>query len=240
MQLTDIIKEVRHLLKCSQKELALKIGTNEKRIANIEGGSVKKLTPQEVERLVALGFDRQWLLTGKAGRDKGGFRFPAKESFYTPPPAGDALPEPGSGVLRERAAGGFKQVPYFKNVRVAAGYGVEVFSEEPDGVYEIPETLLPNGRQIQCIKVSGYSMAPRFDDGDFIFIDIAEQSVRAEGIYVIRVNDALLVKMVQWMPGGLRLISENKNFEPVFISAEECESMQVQIIGRVVAAFTYC
>jgi phage repressor protein C with HTH and peptisase S24 domain len=102
-------------------------------------------------------------------------------------------------------------------------------------LYNIPTALLGGKDQnIVVLRVSGYSMTSRIDDGDRIFVDISERTLRAEGIYLLRANDSFLVKIVQWKPDGIKLISQNKDFDSVTLSES---SGEVQIIGRVVGLF---
>lgn len=216
----ELSKRLRKLIEyqgITQAEFAKIIGSDRRRVENLVNDVAKKLKEHELESLASIGISRDWLLTGE----------------------GEMFGE-GAHKQADHQDSTTVQVPYFNHIRVSAGLGIEVFDETPDGIYEVSAELLKRGKNVQCIKVSGYSMTPRFDDGDFLFVDIAEREIRAEGIYVISVDNALLVKTVQWMPDGLRLISENKEFETVFLSAETCEAKQVQIIGRVVGAFTYC
>ena len=62
MKLSAKIKEIRHVLRCTQKELAEKIQVNKTRIVSLENGVVLGLTVDEVEALVKLGINRQWIL----------------------------------------------------------------------------------------------------------------------------------------------------------------------------------
>jgi phage repressor protein C with HTH and peptisase S24 domain len=71
---------------------------------------------------------------------------------------------------------------------------------------------------LRLIYVQGDSMEPDLRAGDIILIDHTDTHARREGIYVLRMEDALLVKQVQRMPGGvLRLISRNPAYEPILL-----------------------
>ena len=69
--------------------------------------------------------------------------------------------------------------------------------------------------QLSAIRVMGDSMDPLLRDGDEILVDRTPRPFR-EGVHVVRLGDALHVKLIQAVPpGGLRLISKNAAYEPV-------------------------
>jgi phage repressor protein C with HTH and peptisase S24 domain len=87
--------------------------------------------------------------------------------------------------------------------------------------------------QLTAIAVTGDSMEPTLRDGDEILVDRSGyRTGRAlrDGIYVVRVGDALLVKRLDLgQPGHIVLISDNQVYRPFTLAPEEME-----VIGRVV------
>ncbi len=82
---------------------------------------------------------------------------------------------------------------------------------------------------LSAIAVAGDSMEPLLRDGDEILVDRTPRPLR-EGIHVLRLGDARLVKRVQQgKPGRLTLISENPHYPPMDVGLDE-----VDVIGRVV------
>ncbi len=80
------------------------------------------------------------------------------------------------------------------------------------------------------IQVDGDSMEPSLKDGDDILVDRSPQRAR-DGIYVIRMDDMLMVKRLAFGPGGqLSVISDNKQYP----SYEGIDPANVTIIGKVV------
>lgn len=75
-------------------------------------------------------------------------------------------------------------------------------------------------------------MDPTLRDGDDIMVDhsAAEKQLR-DGIYVLRMDDVLLVKRVGLRPGG-RLSVRSDN--PQYPNWDDIDAAQVNIIGRVV------
>jgi phage repressor protein C with HTH and peptisase S24 domain len=79
------------------------------------------------------------------------------------------------------------------------------------------------------IRVEGDSMAPTLADGDEILVD--RDAVRVErggGVYVIRLDDALMVKRLRPAVGGIEVISDNAAFPAIGVKRE------VEVIGKVV------
>ena len=86
---------------------------------------------------------------------------------------------------------------------------------------------------LSAIKVRGDSMAPTLDDGDDIMVDRADAADRLrDGIYVLRLDDALNVKRIALNPAGGRLTIRSDN--PAYPSFPDCDPARIQIIGRVV------
>jgi phage repressor protein C with HTH and peptisase S24 domain len=83
--------------------------------------------------------------------------------------------------------------------------------------------------QLSAIRVMGDSMDPLLRDGDEILVDRTPRPFR-EGVHVIRLGEALHVKLLQAVPpGSLRLISKNAAYEPVEVAMSD-----VDVVGRVV------
>lgn len=84
------------------------------------------------------------------------------------------------------------------------------------------------GADLSAIRVQGDSMEPLLRSGDEIFVDRNKRG--GEGVFVVRIGDALHVKQVQASaPGRIKLISANEAYAPVDLSHDE-----VEVIGRVV------
>ena len=82
---------------------------------------------------------------------------------------------------------------------------------------------------LSSIRVMGDSMDPLLRDGDEILVDRTPRPFR-EGVHVIRLGEALHVKLLQAVPpGGMRLISKNPAYEPVEVGMAD-----VDVVGRVV------
>jgi phage repressor protein C with HTH and peptisase S24 domain len=88
-------------------------------------------------------------------------------------------------------------------------------------------------KQLSLIRVEGDSMAPTLADGDEILVDRGDAAERLrDGIYVLRIEDALVVKRVAPHPAGRTLSVHSDN--PAYPSWPDCDPAAVEIVGRVV------
>jgi SOS-response transcriptional repressor LexA len=142
------------------------------------------------------------------------------------------LPRPGLA----RAADDYVLIPQYQ-VRASAGPGSLPDAESPtariafqagfvrDLAHSPPEALA-------ILSVEGDSMLPTLAHGDQILIDTNDQSAARDGIYVLRVDDALLVKRLSLNPATRRLTIHSDN--DAYPSWPDCDPGAIHIIGRVV------
>lgn len=118
-------------------------------------------------------------------------------------------------------------------LEASAGPGATPAEEIPFDAFRFSRRWLrENGldpAQLSAIRVIGDSMDPLLRDGDEILVDRTPRAFR-EGVHVIRLGEALHVKLLQAVPPDrLRLISKNPAYEPVEVAARD-----VDVVGRVV------
>jgi phage repressor protein C with HTH and peptisase S24 domain len=89
--------------------------------------------------------------------------------------------------------------------------------------------------RLSIIRVEGDSMAPTLNDGDDILISRrdAGEPLR-DGIYVLRVEESLLVKRLAVHPMGKHVTVQSDN--PAYPDWPDCGMDEVQCIGRVIWA----
>ena len=88
-------------------------------------------------------------------------------------------------------------------------------------------------RLLSTIRVEGDSMIPTLADGDEIMVDRGDAAERLrDGIYVLRMDDVLMVKRIARAPGQGRVsvISDN----PHYRSWDDLPMAAIQLVGRVV------
>jgi len=146
------------------------------------------------------------------------------------------------GPRVEQPAAGYVQIPLY-DVRAGAGRGKFVETEHVIDALAFKEDwirheLRASPADLRLINVSGDSMEPDLRAGDIILIDHTDATATREGIYVIRMDGALLVKQLQRLPGGLvRVVSRNPAYEPFTVPVAKLEAPNgFAVIGRVVWA----
>ena len=89
--------------------------------------------------------------------------------------------------------------------------------------------------QLSIIRVEGDSMAPTLADGDEILVDRGDGPARLrDGIYVLRLDDALMVKRLALNPAARKVSIRSDNAAyPVW---PDCPLSSIEVVGRVVWA----
>src|SRR5690606_27246880 len=88
-----------------------------------------------------------------------------------------------------------------------------------------------SAQQVAALTVAGDSMAPTLEAGDLLLIDLRLPQGVLDGIYVIRIDDDLLVKRLQRLPQGqVQALSDNVKYEPFVFDPAQGD---VKIIGRI-------
>jgi hypothetical protein len=124
------------------------------------------------------------------------------------------------------------------DVAASAGSGSEAGEERPLGRIAFDSAWLRRMRiagsaQLSMIRVQGDSMVPTLSDGDEILVDRGDAAERLrDGIYVLRIDDVLVVKRVARNPAGRGISVRSDN--PQFPSWPECDPAAVDLVGRVV------
>jgi phage repressor protein C with HTH and peptisase S24 domain len=102
----------------------------------------------------------------------------------------------------------------------------------------IRQELRKSPEDLRLIFVDGDSMEPELRSGDIVLVDSTDTNARREGVYVIRMDGALLVKQLQRLPGGgIRVVSANPSYETFMIQVADLENgKDFNVVGRVVWA----
>ena len=88
---------------------------------------------------------------------------------------------------------------------------------------------------LSMIRVQGDSMAPTLNDGDDILVDHNDcQKGLRDGIYVLRVDDSLLVKRLAVHPLGRKVTVQSDN--PAYPDWPDCSLDTIHCVGRVIWA----
>jgi phage repressor protein C with HTH and peptisase S24 domain len=191
----------------SLSQLSALIGRNSSYLQQF----VRKGSPRKLEET-----DRR-ILARYLGVDESELGAP-EENSSTPP----VKPQRGEWVDVPRLALG-----------ASAGPGAMAGEEQAIGAFRFSSRWLRgqgfDPAMLSAIVVAGDSMEPTLRDGDEILVDRAQRPLR-DGVHVVRVDDALLVKRIDTSrPGVLTLMSDNPSYRPL-----ELPPPDVKVIGRVV------
>lgn len=145
-----------------------------------------------------------------------------------------------SMVLEQRQeTAGYIALPLYNDVRAAAGNGAINGTEHADDALMFKEDWIrlelgARPQDLCLIRVSGDSMEPTLRAGDVILVDHRACRPDREGIYILRLDEMLLVKRVQALPGGvIKVSSDNAAFDSWTLKLADIDT-NVAIIGRVV------
>ena len=123
-------------------------------------------------------------------------------------------------------------------VMVSAGPGSLVSEELGKPYFAFDErwlkALTTSGpAKLSIVRVEGDSMTPTLNAGDDILVDLGDCMERLrDGIYVLRIDDALVVKRVALNPLGRRVTIQSDN--PAYPDWPDCELNDINCIGRVI------
>ena len=125
-------------------------------------------------------------------------------------------------------------------VSVSAGPGAIVSEEQGRPYFGFDERWLkaltptPPAR-LSIVRVEGDSMAPTLSAGDDILVDLGDAADRVrDGIYVLRVDDAVVVKRIAMHPMGGTVTVQSDN--PAYPDWPDFSIDKINCIGRVIWA----
>lgn len=88
---------------------------------------------------------------------------------------------------------------------------------------------------LSMIRVEGDSMLPTLGHGDEILVDRGDAAARLrDGVYVLRIDDALVVKRLALNPAARTISIQSDN--PAYPGWPGCDPAAIDVVGRVVWA----
>jgi len=125
-------------------------------------------------------------------------------------------------------------------VAASAGPGAIVAEEMGKPYFAFDERWLKTltgtpAASLSIVRVEGDSMSPTLNHGDEILVDLGDPPDRLrDGIYVLRTDDALVVKRLAMHPMGRRVTVQSDN--PAYPDWPDCGIEEIHVIGRVIWA----
>lgn len=129
-------------------------------------------------------------------------------------------------------------IPVLGDVEASMGYGVTVYNENQTAIYNISKQLARDlGISEQFTKMifaRGNSMLPTIQGGDSLLVDMSKIEIYDGKIYCIRKDGQLYAKRLQKLSATqLKIISDNKDYEPIIIDFSVTPESDFAIIGEV-------
>ncbi|NRF26385.1 helix-turn-helix transcriptional regulator [Vibrio coralliilyticus] len=126
----------------------------------------------------------------------------------------------------------------FYDVEVSAGHGALVEKEEESNAMVFSEKFLRqdlgyNPNNIFLMPVRGDSMTPTLKNQSIVMVNRVD-GFSTDGIYVFRYDGRLMVKRLQFLPNGIKVVSDNSAYEPWALSKKDVQGADFEIIGEVV------
>ncbi|MBR3320986.1 MAG: helix-turn-helix domain-containing protein [Exiguobacterium sp.] len=119
--------------------------------------------------------------------------------------------------------------------RVVAGDPQEAIQEADEFIY-IPSMNHRRSDDYFALRVNGESMEPNLMDGDIAIVHIQPDVDSGQIAVVLIDNQDSTVKRVFITPDGITLVADNPAvFSPRFFTNDDCLTMPVKILGRVVS-----
>lgn len=170
----------------------------------------------------AKGASLAWLATGGGSKYVSGSHHTTVRS-----------PEAAYDVLSE-----FVEIPHY-SVRASAGLG-------QDGADSLPtyfnkyrrdwwqKHIGANPDKCITVDIGGDSLSPILNEGDRPIINLAENEVLAEAIYLFRFDGQVFIKYLERVPGkGLIARSQNPRYQPWDIG-DGSQHSEFKVIGRAI------
>lgn len=128
---------------------------------------------------------------------------------------------------------GFDLVAKVK-AKAGAGASLEV-SDEISGYYAFRSDFMGkmnlHAKQCVLMDIVGDSMTPTISDGDTVLIDQSDKTIMDGKIYVVTLGDELRAKRISKGFDCVRLVSDNKAYEPIQVGIPDIDRLVIH--GRV-------
>jgi len=214
------IKKAREILGMTQVVLAKAVGVSQQAVMELESGRAKG-TKHCAKFARALGQDPLWLETGD-----GRMRETAKARRQAKNDAQEAPTDVAN----------FERVPII-DIRAPANAGSTGEGERAIGFSMFATDWLRSitsapFSQLAVVSVAGDAMEPTLRNGDHALIDTSQLNLRREGIYVLRIDDTLMVKRVTMHPATKRVTigTDNSRYQ----TYADLDPGNVEALGRVI------
>lgn len=197
-------------------ELAKALGIAQSSVASARE---RKAVPHKwiVKLSVENGFSANWILFGEGSMMRG-----EVSVGQAGPLEQHAKAHPSDFVLVPKVA-----------AELNAGTGSFITDEAVVGYFAFRKdwmTTIGAAAKMVLLEVTGDSMHPAIRAKDHVMLDTSQTNPRQGTIMAVGIDDRILIKRIGIQAGFIRLISDNKLYDPIDVK----EPHQVRFLGRVV------
>lgn len=214
--LGDKLAQARKAAKMTRETVAARLRVHENTVGKIERGDTVPDALQLAQFAAMYSKPMARLLGGDVGVDEAS--------------------EPAKSVEAVEH-GDYIFVPLF-DVHASAGHGTFESSEQVEAMRPfttayIRQHLGIRHNRIGMVRVMGTSAEPEIHSGDIVMLDRNDTSVVVEGHHLVRIDGALLMKILQRRPGSrIRVASRNPEYEPFDVVLAD-NVPDFEVLGRV-------
>lgn len=120
------------------------------------------------------------------------------------------------------------------DVKACCGSGIDNFAEKSIGCWQMPliefkKISFADPHNIYMIQATGDSMQPTIADGDWALVDLGQNFMSSDGIYLIRLANGLAIKRLQAGLNNITIRSDNTQYGDITAEAGE-----LTVIGKII------
>ncbi len=142
-----------------------------------------------------------------------------------------AFLEHGEELQKQNTIENVRAIPFYHNVKAAAGNGCINSSEEVRYI-QVDDLPCSNRNGLICLLAEGDSMEPLIRHGSLLIVDQHKKNIVDGKIYVFCQDDLLRVKLFSYGKNHLKISSYNKNYIDETYRFDEVDGFN--LIGQVV------
>ena len=220
MNIHERVRKIRTEHSLTIQELSKLLETPDRTISNYERGERKPSVDYLILLAEKLQANPEWLILGKG------------EMFI------DAEKSSQLNIPKQVDLANYRFIPYY-DLKAAAGDGSIIDDDNiKDYIAFTKEWLSKNipasFNNLIILIAKGDSMDPTIKDGDLLIVDTTiKDSIKNDGIYIIRMDDYLVVKRLQRLhESKLAIMSDNPRYKSYEIDLNE--DANTGIVGQVV------
>jgi len=209
----------RERLNLKQKDVFETVGVSKVTYYRWETGS--PIPSDKLSELAKLGFDINYVVTGYKSDSL---------SLAAGPTQSTAL---------QTSHADLTAVPQY-DLAASAGGGALVVAEHPIARFELSSRWLQqnnlHNKKLTVVPVRGDSMESTLFDGDLTLVSLIDDQTDArEGVCVLRFDDEIFVKRIQYdfKSKGYNITSDNSAYSGFFVDADDINAGRFSVLGRV-------